>query len=277
MNLFEIDIDYDKPDIPDRHCCVHLSGGAGSAIAAMRCAEWFGDQVSIVFADTNSESDDAYALVDAVEKLSGVTVTRLNQGKDIWDVFDETGVSRISVTGACKASVELKQKPLDKWTKQNFSPDSCVIATGLTYEERLDRQVRLQRKLSPYQCFFPLNVRPRLSACGIIAELERYGLPVSEAYRNGYSHDNCNGGCILAGLKQWSGLLHDNPEHFKYCEQREKKFFNKTGFTVNRDRRNGETKPYPLFQLRKDVESGRDFGNEWRSTCGCMTLSEEQA
>lgn len=65
--------------------------------------------------------------------------------------------------------------------------------------------------------------------------------------------------------------------HFKYCEQREKKFFNKTGFTVNRDRRNGETNPYPLFQLRKDVESGRDFGNEWRSTCGCMTLSEEQA
>lgn len=271
-------IDYKSvPEIPENTIVVHLSGGAGSAISAMRCVEWYGrDRVRLVFADTLSESPDAYALVDAVEAASGISIDRLSQGKDIWDVFDAFGVSKIAATGACKASVELKQKPLDAWMRDNFRPSECVIATGLTYEERHDRQPRLQNKLHPYKCFFPLNVPPILAHCDIIAELEKYGLPVSSAYAKGYSHDNCNGGCILAGLKQWAALVKENPEHFAYCESRERAFYEATGFSINRDRRGGTTKPYPLYQLRQEVEEGRTFGDGWRSTCSCMMTGETE-
>lgn len=276
--LFDLDIDYDQtpPDLDGRHVLCRLSGGAGSAIATMRCVEWYGqDRVSIVAADTMSESDANYALVDAVEKESGLPVERLCQNKDIWDVFDEFGVMRMALSGgACKASVELKQKPLDDYTSRRFSVDGVVIATGLSYEERMDRQPRFIAKLAPWTCFFPLNVRPRLSACQIVAELKRYNLPVSDAYEKGLDHDNCKGGCILQGARQWAGLLKDDPEHFAHCEQRERAFFERTGFAALRDRRGGDVKPYPLFQLRADIENGRKIPDDWRSKCSCMMLGE---
>jgi len=255
------------PDIGNRHVCCHVSGGAASAIAAMRCVNWYGtDRVTLVFADTGCESAGNYALIEALESVSGVQVTRLEQGKDIWDVFDQYGVMRIY--GACRASIELKQEPLDTFTRANYSPDEVVIAVGLSWTEP-KRQQRLARRLEPYQVFYPLNANPQLSECEIVKQLEEYALPESMAYGLGYTHDNCKGGCILAGQAQWAGLLDDDPAHFAYCEKREEAFFRRTGFTVLRDRRGGTTTSYPLSQLRLDKIAGRVF-REWRSTCGCM-------
>ena len=274
---FAIPIDYEQPvpDIQNRCVCVHVSGGAASAIAAMRCIEWYGrDRVTLVNADTGCESAGNYALVDALETAAGIPIVRLNQGKDIWDVFDEHGVMRMQ-NGACKASIELKQKPLDAFTHSSFAPDEVVVAVGMSSTES-DRQSRLTRRIEPYQILAPLNVSPRLSECEIVAELARYGLPESMAYNLGYTHDNCKGGCVLAGQAQWVGLLSDDPEHFAYCERRETPFYERTGFTVLKDRRGGETKSYPLSQLRADREAGRKFRfrTSWRSTCGCMMIGE---
>jgi len=273
--LFDIAIDYDAtpPDIGHKHIVCHVSGGAASAVVAMRCVEWYGtDRVTFVNADTGCESEGNYALIDALELASGVSIIRLTQGKDIWDVFDEHGVMRM-MSGACKASVELKQKPLDDFTRARFSPDEVLVAIGMSWMEP-ERQARLTRRLKPYQTFFPLNASPRLSECEIVAELARYGLPESMAYNLGYTHDNCKGGCVLAGQSQWAGLIGDAPEHFAYCEDRERTFYERTGFTVLKDRRGGELKSYPLFQLRADKMAGRKFRNGWRSTCGCMLIGE---
>ena len=94
------------------------------------------------------------------------------------------------------------------------------------------------------------------------------------AYNLGYTHDNCKGGCVLAGQAQWAGLLNDDPEHFEYCEQREQVFYDRTGFTVLKDRRGKVTKSYPLSKLRAEIAAGRKFKDTWRSTCGCMLASE---
>ena len=274
-SLWTIPIDYTQPipDIGTRHVCCHVSGGAASAVVAMRCIEWYGhDRVTLVNADTGVESEGNYALIDALESASGVEVVRLNQGMDIWDVFDKCGVMRMQ-NGACKASLELKQKPLDNFTRSMFLPDGVLVAIGLSWDEP-ERQHRLANRLEPYQAFYPLNVSPRLAECDIIAELERYGLPESMAYNLGYTHDNCKGGCVLAGQAQWAGLLDDDPEHFTYCERRERVFYARTGFTVLKDRRSGGVKSYPLFQLRADKATGRQFRNTWRSTCGCMAIDE---
>ncbi len=266
--------DLHTPDIGDRHVCCRVSGGAASAIATMRCLEWYGvGRVTLVNADTGSESPGNYELIRALETVSGVTIERLYQGMDIWDVFDAHGVMRlIHGGGACKASVELKQKPLDEFTRDRFTPDQVVVAVGLSPTEQ-DRQARLTKRLHPYEVLYPLNAEPHLTECQMVAELERYELPESMAYNMGYTHDNCNGGCVLAGQAQWAGLLDDNPEHFAYCEKREGVFFERTGFTMLRDRRGGSTKPYLLSQLREDRAAGRVFRDTWRSTCGCMDSS----
>lgn len=263
-------------DIGNKDVCVHVSGGGQSAIVLHRCLEWYGhDRVTAVFADTNTESPDLYEFLLAQEQLFGIEIERLSQGMNIWDCFDAFGVISLrGAGGACKASVELKQKPLDKYTAQ-WQPSEVVIATGLSWMEP-ERQQRLIKKILPYECIFPLNEKPRLSDCEIIDELERIGLPVPEAYKKGYPHNNCGGGCVLAGIAQWMGLLKDYPERFAWHEKREKQWRSKgRDFTVLRDfRGDGKAKPYTLEQMRLDVESGAQPPNDFRSGCGCMLLSD---
>jgi len=95
----------------------------------------------------------------------------------------------------------------------------------------------------------------------------------------GYSHNNCGGGCILAGIRQWSGLLEDNPALFHYHEEKEQELIkylqekNRTVMTILKDRRGGTTKSLSLKQLREEIESGkRKSTDSWReSSCSCMS------
>jgi 3'-phosphoadenosine 5'-phosphosulfate sulfotransferase (PAPS reductase)/FAD synthetase len=252
-----------------RQTIVCISGGAGSTIAALRCLEWYGPQkTTFLFADTNFESPDAYALIAALEARHPTGTHRLNQALDPWDLFLARGVMKLPSNG-CIASVELKRKPLRKWLEEHYPPDAAQLATGLSWTEP-ERQARFQEKQEPYPAIFPLNYSPLLSNCDLITALEAQGLPVSAAYRAGYQHDNCNGACILAGHGQWADMLQRDPAHFATVRDKERAFYEQTGFTVLRDRRGGETNPYPLYQLQTDVDAGRTYPDTWRSTCACM-------
>jgi len=248
--------------------CVNVSGGSGSAVAWHRCLEWYGrERVVPVFADTNSEHLDLYRFLDDCEHVFGQTITRLDDGRDIWDVFDQTGIMRItSGGGACKASIELKQKPLDAHFKQS----GCdAIAIGLEFMEP-ERMLNFERKIAA-EVLFPLSVRPLLGECDVHAELEALGIRRCETYSEGHGHNNClQSGCILAGLNQWAAILKLNPDGFAYAEKREAAFVKKTGFTMLRDQSNSGGSNYPLSQLRTDVEAGRIFDNRWKSQCSCM-------
>lgn len=246
------------PPIGDRTVLCHLSGGAASALATMRCLQWYGaDRLKLVYADTASESAGNHALLDSLERATGIPIHRLHQGIDIWDVFDSHRMMRMA-NGSCKAAVELKQKPLDAFTRSQYTADQVIIAVGLTWQEP-KRQERLTRRLSPYQVLYPLNVTPRFTHSQILAAVCMCGLPISLAYNLGYKHDNCNGGCVLAGQRQWAALLDNNPLHFGYCEKREQLFHARNGFTILKDRRGGTTKKYLLSQLRMDKAAGRRF------------------
>ena len=265
-------------EIGDKSVVVNVSGGGQSAVALARCLEWYGkERVTAVFADTNTEAPDLYDFLIAIETLFGIEIDRLNDGRNIWDVFDQhKAITLRRSGGACKASVELKQKPLRRYHEQ-FGSDSIVIALGLCWTEP-DRQARHVERQKPFECIFPLNEQPRLSYCGILEELERLGLPKPEAYEKGYPHNNCGGGCVLAGVRQWQGLLVDYPDRFAWHEERERQWQKATGqqFTVLRDRRGGQVSPYTLTQFREDIENGRGIQGEFRSGCGCMLLGERQ-
>lgn len=253
---------------------VSLSGGNGSAVALFRCLEIYGPgRVFPVFADTNSEDADLYRFLDDVERVSGVRIHRLtNGGRTTRDVFDKSQVIRIY--GACKASVELKAKPLDKYIGENFHPAYHVRASGMDWSEP-DRMARLRRGNAKrgYRSIFPLCVRPRLDACGLQDFLRSRGIEPCKLYGLGYPHNNCGGKCVIAGQGQWVGVLQDFPDDFDDWQRWETEFVAKHGFTIlnRRSTENGKVvrRNYSLAELREDASKGRRF-QEFRSGCGCF-------
>ena len=254
---------------------VNVSGGAASAVCLFRVIERFGrENVRAVFADTRSEHPDCYRFLDDVERVSGVPLERLSDGLDCWDVWlrDFALTSR---RGGCKASWELKRLPLDA---HRLTIDGDVtIYVGFGRDED-DRQIRLERVLRPQRVEFPLCWEPFLFRCDCLDDLRARGIEPPSMYADGYPHANCAGACVLAGIKQWAGLLGDNPTLFDRYEQNEQKFLgilrsrDRGEHTILKDRRGGTVQNYSLRQLREDVERGVRLNDDsWRqSQCTCM-------
>jgi hypothetical protein len=108
-------------------------------------------------------------------------------------------------------------------------------------------------------------------------DLRGRGIEPPALYLDGYPHNNCGGACILAGIKQWAGLLHDNPTLYRESEEKEQLFLaelrrrGRTEITILKDRRGGEVNNLSLRQLREEIEAGRQVSDSWRqTTCNCM-------
>lgn len=262
------------------HYVVRVSGGAGSTVAAHRCVEKHGkENTTLVFADTNSEHPSLYRSIDymqwvALRDVEFVWLT--NDGKNIWDVFNQYGYMKFGGTG-CKASLELKKKPLDDFVASRWSPGEATAVTGLDFAES-DRISRFDRVINDkgYATWHPLSEPQIMNSCQQVEQVNAWGYPEQTMYKHGYPHNNCGGACVLAGISQWVGLKADFPEKFEEAKQKELKFFEKTGYCILRDRRGGTTKPMLLADLEKRIDSNDLSGlSEFRSTCSCMTPSEE--
>ena len=139
---------------------VNVSGGAASAVALFRVIERYGvENTRAVFADTNSEHQDVYRFIDDIERAAGIRIDRLNDGRDIWDVFFASAFLRLK--SGCKASYELKKKPLRAYRKSLGDPSRVVINVGFGPDED-DRQRRLIEAAKPWRVDFPLCWKPRL-------------------------------------------------------------------------------------------------------------------
>lgn len=257
---------------------VNVSGGSGSLVALHRVIERYGrGAVDAVFADTRSEHPSLYRLLDEAERVLGVPIARLSDGRDVWDVFFQDRRFRVGL-GGCKAAVELKHKPLDAHRNANYTPESCTLVAGMSWMEP-ERMERMSARVAPWPVVYPLTWPARLSKCEEVAELARLGLPTPELYVRGHAHNNCAGACILAGHAQWVGLLQDDPARFEHYAAQEERWMRETGkaFTILNDRRGGgPRRGLPLRQLQTRHEAGESFRG-WRSTCNCMGLAEGPA
>jgi hypothetical protein len=256
---------------------VNVSGGMASAVCLFRVLERFGKEDTLaVFADTNSEDADLYRFLDDVERVADFPIHRLNDGRDIWDVFGMSFMFHTMGNG-CKASWELKKKPLQRFHAEHSKPGETTIYIGFGPDEYL-RKRRLADSLPEWTFDFPLGWYPALpSRCDLMADLRARGIEPPSLYLSGYPHNNCAGACILAGIKQWAGLLHDNPELYRRYEEKEQGFLaelrrrGRVEVTILKDRRGGELRTFSLRQLREEIEAGRKIPDSWRkSTCSCM-------
>lgn len=255
---------------------VNVSGGAASAVCLFRVLERYGrENVRAVFADTRWEHPDCYRFIDDIERASGVHIDRLSDGRNIWDVFTESSTLTMG-TGGCKASWELKRLPLLAYTEAIKGDVTTHIGFGPDEDDRMER---IQVAMPERRFDFPLCWKPRLFArCDILDDIRARGIEPPSMYADGWPHANCQGACILAGIKQWAGLLKDNPELYRLSEENEERFQQilrdrgRDEHTILKDRRGGAVQNYSLRQLREDIESGRRAADDsWRETsCTCM-------
>lgn len=271
------------------------SGGIGSYITGKRVAARYGTQDLIhLFTDTKSEDADLYRFLEESVKLTGGELVRLCDGRDLWELFNDHGMIANTRVDIC--SRELKRDLSNRWVRDNFSEPSirivvngddvhteethnCTLYFGIDYAER-HRTGAIAHNWKPYKVEFPLCEPPFMSKCEMLKECERDGLDPPRIYDEGFPHNNCNGFCVKAGHAHFLHLLKNRPEVFAYHAAKEEEFRQKTGKDVSvlRDRRGKKTKPLPMLEFQRQVESGeREVDpRDWGKGCRCFSGSDSE-
>lgn len=267
---------------------VMFSGGIGSWGAAKRVAEVHGtDGLVLLFTDVKGasvdphigEDEDTYRFLrDAAANVGGRLWAQsgdgqglviLNEGRDIWQVFEDRKFLGNSRQANC--STELKQKPAAAWVAEHCD-ESTVIHVGIDWTEE-HRLPAVVRSYAPRTVTAPLCEAPYLTKKQVMAWAEAEGLTPPRLYGLGFSHNNCGGGCVRAGQGQFAHLLRVMPERFAVWEANEARMQRVLGrpVTILREQVNGAMLPLPLSELRRRAESQPslidplDLGG-----CGCF-------
>ena len=234
-----------------------FSGGAASWATAKRVAQQYGtDELTLLFADTNTEDADLYRFLhQGALNVDGELVILENGGRTIWDVFRERrflGNSRID-----PCSEVLKRLPCDRWIAENCDPATTRVYVGIGWDER-HRFDRLAPRKLPYIYEAPLCDPPYLTKSEILDWLRTEGIEPPRLYGLGFSHNNCGGGCVKAGHAHWEHLLRTLPDVFAEWEREEEAFrewIGRDDVTILTTSAGGAKTPLTLREFRERCES----------------------
>lgn len=153
---------------------VHFGGGVTSWAAARRVVDRHGPtDVVLLFADTKREDDDMPRFLADCERDLGVPFTRIADGRDIWQVFEDERYIGNSRADPC--SKILKRELLDRWAREHCAPED-VHYVGLDWTEphRVERfTAAMAAKGVKVEC--PLTEAPYLTKADWCAEVRRRG------------------------------------------------------------------------------------------------------
>jgi 3'-phosphoadenosine 5'-phosphosulfate sulfotransferase (PAPS reductase)/FAD synthetase len=244
-------------------------------MTAKRVIEKYGkENVTLLFTDTLIEDEDLYRFLDDTEKDLGIEITRVQEGRDPWELFKDVrylGNSRIA-----QCSHILKQKASEKWLKAHYKPEECILYLGIDWTEE-HRTKAPKKNWDPYQVEFPMCEEPLLTKEDMLNELKKAGIEIPRLYKMGFSHNNCGGFCVRAGQGHFANLLKQMPERYMYHEEKEqemREFLDKDVSILTRTR-NGVKENLTLKQLREELETAPeqidmfDIGG-----CGCFVSDE---
>jgi hypothetical protein len=255
---------------------VQFSGGVGSFAAACYCIKKYGrENTHLLFADTKMEDEDLYRFLNETEKFLGIPITRICEGRDPWQVFEDVkylGNSRID-----PCSRILKREFCRKWIEQNYpNPDSNLVqfVIGIDWIEQ-HRLINAIENWKPYTIIAPLVDDIHYDKNKFMNTMEKdFGIKRPRLYEMGFSHNNCGGFCIKAGKAHFLNLLKNMPERYKYHEEREIELREKMGFeyTILRETVNKEQRYLTLRELRERSEeiARTEEGQYDIGGCGCF-------
>lgn len=270
---------------------VAVSSGIGSAFLWALVRQEHPDAFGL-FADVNGEHPDNYRfLAETHEAIGGRLVKLGNDGRTIWDVFEDhkfLGNTRVAM-----CSRELKFEASVRWLRGHVDPTETTIHLGIDaseaqrftgYTDSKGKYHRGQRERwegAGFACRAPLIER-NLDKLHALEWCEQVGILPPLLTRLGFSHANCWGGCVKAGAKQFARLLGVLPDGFAKWETGEERLRSQVGdHAILRDRRGGDVKPLPLQALRDQIEADRcarptlfDFDD--RDACGCFGFDDDE-
>ncbi|MBZ6303262.1 hypothetical protein [Streptomyces olivaceus] len=258
---------------------VMWSGGITSWATARHVIAQHGPACTILlFADTLIEDEDLYTFNEQASAQLGVPITRVADGRDPWQVFEDK--RWLGNTQLAHCALELKLKMCRDWlaTNDQLTFANTVLYIGLDWSEP-DRIPGNRASWQPWRAEYPLTEPPYRDKDQLRAEARAAGLIDPRLYRLGFAHNNCGGMCIKGGQAQWARLLKLFPERYARAEAAEEKMRRLLGKDVSilRDRRGGTTKPLTLAALRRRIEEQPeqlDLFDE--GGCGCFTSTSPQ-
>ncbi len=246
---------------------VSFSGGVSSWAAAKRLRETVpAEDMTLLFADTKIEDEDAYRFLVQAASNVGVPLTVLTEGRTPWQVFrDERFIANTRVDLCSRI---LKREPLQAWM-DTHAPEA-VSVLGFTAEEanRLDRY---RARMAPRPVAAPLCEAPTLDKDDVLDWAKREGLTIPRLYRLGFKTNNCGGFCVKAGIEQFALLHRTLPDRYKAHEAQEESMRETLGnVSIMRDRRHGAVTPLPMRELRRRIEQQETFDGFGGQDCACF-------
>lgn len=251
---------------------VMFSGGVASWCAARRVADAHGtENLTLLFADTKQEDEDLYRFLGDVEKDIGIPITKIAEGRNPWQVFNDErflGNSRVDL-----CSRILKREILDAWRDENLNPerDSIYVGYDWTEQHRIDK---LLTYVSPWVYKFPLADPPLMDKAAQLKACRDRGIRIPRLYDLGFQHNNCGGFCVKGGQASFRLLLKTMPERYAYHEEQEQALREKLGKNVSiLKHRSGPLKdqPWTLREFREHVEAeGKVDLFDW-GACSCLS------
>lgn len=246
---------------------VMFSGGITS-FEVLRRVQVSGEPFRVLFADTRIEDGDNYRFMADVERVLGVTIERVADGRTPWEVFKDHKFIGNTRVGICSDELKIRQCML--WIKAN--EPGATVALGLDWTEphRIDG-ARRRWQAKGYGTLFPLADKPYMLKADYMAESRSLGIEPPRMYGLGFEHANCGGCCVKGGQGQWARALAVFPELYRWHEDQEEQTRKHIGSDVSvlRDRTNGETKPLTLREFRERIEAGKPPQDDLFS-CTCM-------
>lgn len=253
----------------DRTDVVMFSGGIGSwAAAKLRRASHPDRRMVLLFADVRFEDEDLYRFLPEAAANVGAPLVVSADGRDIWQVFvDEKYLGNTRVDPCSRV---LKREHLRRWLEANHDPGRTTVVLGFGPEEG-SRVAEALPHWAPWDVAFPLH-EVGMGEAEVRAWLDREGIDLPRLYDYGFSHNNCRGGCVKAGIGTFVHLLRSLPDAYAAWEAGECRVREALGkdVAILRDRRGRTTTPLPLADLRRRVEAGEQFPSANRFACGCF-------
>lgn len=255
-----------------KHHIVFYSSGIDSFCAAKRVVEEQGaDSVTLLFADTLTEDEDNYRFLfescRALEMEQRLTVVA--EGRDVFQLWhDEKAISNNRMPFCSR---KLKREICKRWVSGCYAPNDVVLYFGFGWHEP-HRLKSAQQFWLGYQVEAPLLSPPFLDKYGQLNEARNLGLRPPRLYDLGFAHANCGGGCVRAGQAHWQHLYRVLPHVFERWESEEKLIRQKTGKPIAILTRNqqGVKTPFPLSELKKQIESNGQLDLWDWGGCGCF-------
>lgn len=208
---------------------VSYSGGMGSFAEAYYCVKKYGkDKVRLLFCDTLMEDEDLYRFLQETVEFLDVELVKLCYGMTPWELFSKHKFVANSRVDLCSRILKRERiNGSNGWinthygytTESGIKQFNCHVHVGIDSFEK-HRLDRLQERMAPKV------YRSLLVETNKVIEKdfsEQFGIKKPRLYQLGFSHNNCGGFCVKAGLGHFKLLYEKLPERYKYHEEMEQK------------------------------------------------------